>query len=1288
MRKTLAIVVLTLLVMPLSLYSQKNAKGIAAPMLTEWSDPDVFEQHKLYPRVNVVGYKYENDIEKDDYRSSPYYVSLAGKWSFDIQNAVSLRPDMENKKLDVSGWGKINVPNYTWKYKGADVKVPEIGNVADLPDKGNYIATYYREFNVSTTWKDYEAFLQVQGKSAYYVWINNVYAGYSEDSRALSEFNITQHLKYGKVNTIAIQVLGLSDGSLLESDYSHSVNGLTHDVAIVLKPAVNINDYKIVTDYDEKTTIGEMQLTATVSNKFKKGLYYLEAEIWTPQGKQLDKMAKWVAFDKRNEVDVTMKRDFAAIEPWSAETPSLYTLILRLRDNNMNLVEVTGGKFGFRKIEMDGTELLVNGAPVKLRGVAYANYDMSSGGEPSYENMEKDLVQMKRYNINAIRTTVYSPADDEFYKLCDKYGFYVVCEANIQPYSTTKKAIATDGDYENLFVARVQNMYEPLKNHPSIIAWSLGTGHDNGVCMERAYAALKQKDKERPVIFAGAGYSENTDIVAISETDPDALKAAAVKKQSRPILLNSFGAVCGNGFGGMENVWRLVSDNSKFLGGFVQYWSPVTIHAASSQSDDIWEGLTWNDGNNKPHQMPYLQELGNIYRPFDVRLVSVSQDACEFVISCRSGVQSVGNYVLEYNMFSNLKPHIVGGEIELALKPGDSKTFRLKMPVLNLYIAEELFVRFSVNQRVRTAAVPQGTTLASVEMPLPTKRLEKIAYENHGSLTTSVANNQNGKRGVLTVTGQRFVLKYDLDNADITNYNYDNSELITSPLRSTIHRPPTYNDGSDRNGMFNWTKYKESSLTRTVQAVNFRQIDENTVVIDAMVGYSLNGSPVYSLKQTIAVLSSGDVVIDNSIDLDNSVKSVARVGFETQVPNRLNSVSWFGRKNETYIDRCSTGDLGSYKEQADRMAFDYNIAQASGNRADVRWFAVTDGQKGLFVDMIDTTFNFSVCRFDDNQIGGLSSDLKPDNHRAVHIDFKMSGVGSAKAGYHLTDGALVKDRKYRFRIHLRGYDLGDNDAEDFRRIAYPSVESGVLPMPEMQKDRERFNAPMLITIKSSIPDAEIRYTLDGSEPTESSPLYKAPIKISSSTIVSARAFKKGYAPSFVARNHYSFDYVKSTTLEHKPNTPYNKQYQTALFDAEYGDVNNLSSGWLGFSASDMSVVLELAKEINLESVELRFAHNPDAWAFAPTAVDVYVSQDGVTYSEPMAATITYDPQSESMNMSQLVTINVYVEKPNVRYVKVVAKNMGRIPSWHRNKGLRPWLMTDEVKLNERIGGKL
>lgn len=1256
--------------------AQKN-QPTQAPLLEEWNDIDIFEQNKIYPRVNVVAYDNENDIEKNGWRNSAYYVPLAGKWACNITKGISHRPDMEQKKLNLNSWGRALVPGDPWLLSNQPVSAPSIANVLDLPEKDNYIATYYREFTPDNSWKSYEAYLQLQAASAYYIWINKQFVGYSEDSRALSEFNITKHLNYGKVNSIAIQVIATSDGTLLEQNRSHSLLGITNEVAIVLKSHVNISDYTILTDIDPKTKTGEIKLTTSVANKARKGLYYLEAEIWTPQGKQLEKMAKWVAFDNRAEVDVTLQRDLANLQAWTADNPNLYTLVIRLRDNKMNLIETTGRRFGFRTVQLDRGQLLVNGTAVKLRGVAYGNYDPATANHPSLVKMRKDLSLMKRYNINAILTTVYSPASQDFYDLCDELGFYVVCEANISPYSTQKKAIAVDGDYENLFVSRVQNMYEPLKNNASIIAWSLGRCQDNGVCMERAYAALKQKDKQRPVIFPGAGYAENTDIVALFDTDPETLKTHAVKKQSRPLLLYSFGSLKGNNFGSMERVWRYVADNSRFIGGFIDGWTSTAMHNPISDAEETTPSLVSADG-----QVPYMQEIANLYRTFDVRLIKTTPDACEFSISSLDPSQSLGNYVLEYNMFSNLKPHIVGGEIDLDMSGGGSKTFKLKMPVLNLYIGEELFVRFSIKQRVKTAALQQGTVLASTEMSLPTKTLARLPYQQDGSL--SVSEQPSGK---LQINGPDFSILFDLNNADINSFKYHNNELLKAPLRMAFSRAATDNDREDRNGQRSWMHLSEQSLQRQVVAVNYRLNNPSELVLDIMVRYNdLAGLPLFDIKQTMAILSSADILIDNEVIIDQSVKNVARVGYCLKIPTSVDSVSWFGMGHETYIDRCSFGDIGTHKAAVSKLHYRYDRPQESGNHTNVRWLALKAANQGLFIDMIDTTFNFSVAPYTVDQLSSAQSYslLKANPYNVLHVDFREAGVGSTLSGYNIIDNALIKEKKLTFHLHLRPFLYSEANPEDFRRIAYPQVVSGVLQMPAIDKDRDRFNAPMNITITSPVEGGTTHYTTDGSEPNESSPVYTKPFVIDASSIVQARTYKQGFTPSFVARQHYSYDYIIAASFDHKPNTPYNRDYLTALYDGETGSPNDLSNGWIGFSGSDLSVVLELSKEISLEDVELRFAHNPDAWTFAPSEVKVSVSADGTKFSSPHNAKITYDPTSEAMNASQLVNIRVVCDEPNVRYVKVGAKNMGKIPTWHKARGLRSWLMADEIKLNESL----
>ena len=282
----------------------------------------------------------------------------------------------------------------------------------------------------------------------------------------------------------------------------------------------------------------------------------------------------------------------------------------------------------------------------------------------------------------------------------------------------------------------------------------------------------------------------------------------------------------------------------------------------------------------------------------------------------------------------------------------------------------------------------------------------------------------------------------------------------------------------------------------------------------------------------------------------------------------------------------------------------------------------------------------------------------------------------------LDESMLVKDRHYQFVLHLRPFDCMEYNAQDFRRITYPRVVSGIIEMPVITKNRDRFDGPMQVSIHCPTPKAQIHYTLDGSVPNEKSPLYTKPFTIQKSVMVRARAFKKGEAPSFVASQQFIFDYIVSCTFGHKPNTPYNKNASRALFDGEFGDVNDLSHGWLGFSGHDIKVDLELGTNINLSNVLLRFAHVPDAWVFAPAEVSVSVSSDGNNYSEPIPALITFNASDPSMNTTQLQAIKVPVNQDNIRFVRIIAKPIKRIPDWHRAKGLNPWMMIDEIEIEE------
>lgn len=1261
--------------------SKKDKSAESVSVNDEWSDVEVFEQHKLYPRANVIPYGNENAIEKNAYEESPYYISLNGEWRMMLKSSFDSRPsNIEKKDFTTEGWPTVTVPSARLYDGSKPALSKKINSPSDISSSKNWVATYYKEFEVPKSWKGYKAYLNLQAKSAYYVWVNQEYVGYSEDSRDITEFELTKHLKLGKTNSIVIQVVSTSDGSMIESQYARSVNGITSDVFIVLKPVVNIMDYNLTADYNATNKMGSLSLNIDVFNELKKGQYYVEFEVWDPKGRQVEKMGRWMVFDKKNELTMKMERELGEVQPWSAETPNIYTLVIRLRNQKMELMETVGCRFGFRTIEMRNGLLTVNGAPVTLRGTIYSYFDYSKNGIPTKEQVRRDLQLMKQHNINAVRTTLYSPAAPYFYEMCDEYGLYVVCDANLQPFSTQTKAVATDKAYINLFITRMQNMYERLKNHPSIIVWSLGNGVDNGVCMENAYRTIKQKDKTRPTIFSGAGFSDNTDIVAPVDIEYDDLKLFAAKQtQPRPLVMASFGSVKGNNYGSLEPLWQLVRNNTYLQGGFAAYWNPSDYFDVQNQQDAASAGLVDKNRN----AVPYLAELRNIYRPFDVKLVNISPDAAEFNVTNFLSYLTLNDYILEYKIFSNLKNRIIEGEVSVALKPTESKNFKLKIPALTLYAGEELFIRFTVRQRKDGEAVPKGTELGVVEFPLPMKEVkkEKLPDFDREKLFMNTEGN------IVKVYNDNIDIQYDIDHADIISFRFRDRDMLLAAPQINFWRAATDNDRVDKNALRIWRNLSPQNIKRNVVATNYRQVDENTVCIDAMLRYSDNSGAVYfDVKQSVAILYTGDVIIDNEIVATEMVKTLPKLGIQMCLPKALDSVRWFGLDKETYRDRRSSGIAGTYKSAAGSLFHLYDKPQEAGNRSGVRWVSVEDNNIGLYVDMLDTNFNFSIYPYSDRDLydGETADVLRQRDFWTFNADYRQAAIGSALASQQVSDRDLITDKQYRFRLHLRAYDLSEYNPYDFCRVEYPQIASSVLPMPVAAKSRDRFDQPMTITLSTDVPKAEIRYTTDGSTPDEKSLLYKKPFVISNSTYVKAKTFKAGATPSFTMVQRYNFDYIESASFVNKPNTPYNYNQESILFDGERGEITELSRGWLGFSGNDLNVLFQLSKAIELQQVEVSFAHVPDAWAFAPNAVQVYVSADGENFSPAINAKLNYAPEEQSMNSPQLVKITVEVNQPDVKFVRLVAKNMGRIPAWHKARGLKPWIMVDEVQLNEVI----
>jgi hypothetical protein len=1097
-------------------------------------------------RSNVVVYEDEADLLKNNYRESPYYQELAGAWN---------RMETDSSVI------------------------------------------YTRPLEVEKVWKEYRVFLNVRCGKACRVSLNGKEVGYGDDSRHWNEFLLNEYLKYGKTNTLTVEAMKRSQGALLERDDLNV--GLNGDAFLLFKGDPNVADLALTADYDAAAQTGTLTVDAILYNSKRKGRYYLEVEILDSQGRRFDRMGRWVVFDKRSEVNVDLSRSWPGAQAWTAETPLLYTAIVRLRDEDMIEEEVVGARFGFRRSEVKDGVLQVNGKAVTLKGV---NYGIEhTEGYAGREQMRRDLQVMKQHNINAVHTSRYSPMDPFFYELCDEYGLYVICDANLMPVSSERLVIATDKDFIPLFERRMENMYGKLKNHTSIIAWSLGESRDNGVCMTAAYKRLKALDKSRPVLYAGAGQAENTDVVSLMMPQLKDMRQQLAKATERPFVMLS--AVGNDNFKELEPLWELVEGNRQLQGGFVDQW---------------------------PLDKEKLSDLKSLYSPFGIGLSKIITDDAEFVVYNRNDFSSFGNYILEYIIYTNHRSNITAGELPLTVEAGGSDRIKLQIPPEKMEAGEEMFVRFNLAQRKKEGRRLSVTTeLGAVVFPLRNAQDKHKSFVNNkeGLTIEADALGTDEALKVLHIGDSQAIAQISKSNALMESFSYQGAELFSgnTPVLQFCGHP-------------DW-------IGRVLD-VSHRSPDANTVCIDAMLRYSNSaGTDMCDVRLTYTFFATGDLVVDYRISPTDQVHGSLQpeITLSASPFSQPDTLKWFGLDREVCFDKRHAGILGVYAESM-------KIFEGKGGHLkEMRWCATEHDGHGLYITMLDEPFSAMV------KAGNIT--LKPSELRDRH------------------------------RVHFRGYTTYLRDTlygsvpDDYYGIDFPIMTLGILEPPVITASAARFSSPIVVTLASN-DGGQIRYTLDGSEPSNSSPLYKDPFQLSATTTVKARVFKEGMPPSFTATRRYNYDYIVATTFSRKPNTPFNVGADTLLFDGEKAMVDNLSHGWVGFSGNGVTMTVDMSKPIDVDYVLLRFAHAPDNWAFAPKSLLLTLSADGKTFDDTVTVAMPFDATLEEERAPKVMEVKVPVRKHGIGVIRIEAQSIGVVPSWHRAKGLKPWILMDEIEVSE------
>ena len=974
-----------------------------------WKNPQVNQQNREARRANFFAFESEELARKGDKTQSNRYMSMEGMWKFCFVKDHDKRPaDFYKTDYDDSQWTDFRVPGLFELNGYGDPVYKNVGyawgttfesNPPYIGETNNYTGSYRRTFDLPQEWKEQQVLFHVgSATSNLMVWVNGKYVGYSEDSKMAAEFDITKYVKPGK-NLIAMQVMRWCDGSYLEDQDFWRLTGIAREVYLYARPKTHINDINVVADYDYETRHGILTVTGTTSVN-KDYTVFLELT---------DNKGNTVQYDSLEQTRGIMRWNFANLDvkPWSAETPHLYHLTLRLEDKKQEVVEVIPLRVGFRHIEIKGGQLLVNGQPILIKGADRHELDPDGGYIVSVDRMVQDIRIMKQLNINAVRTSHY-PNDPRWYDLCDEYGLYVTAEANVESHGMGygEKTLAKRPDFEKMHLERNQANVLSLRNHPSIIVWSLGNEAGYGPNFEKCYDWVKATDVTRPVQYERAEAGGKTDIFCPMYYGYTDCEKYAQDKNPRPLIQCEYAHAMGNSIGGFKEYWDLIRKYPKYQGGHI--WDFVDQGLRDKSKLTGKEIFTYGGDYGRYSPSDYNFNCNGIIAPdrrlnphaYEVQYYYQNiwitdkglKDGC-FEVYNENFFQSLDNVELVWKV----KKH--GGTITLTdIAPQQRKLItceELKQTlsrVLQHHPDEEICVNFEFRLRQSQPLMEQGQVIARqqfVVQPYKFPELDAISSIEHG-----LEKEETVSYIKLSAAGTSLTVGKQTGWIDYLDIAGDTMLVDRQSIMPEFWRAPTDNDyGAWMQQRFSVWRHPQMKLENCSVSghVITARFDMPDVKAKLTMTYTLTDDGAVIVRQKLATTKGADV------------PPMFRYGMQLQMPSRYDKVTYYGRGPiESYCDRKESQFLGVYSNDVSKEYYPYVRPQESGNHADVRWFRVHDGTKGLeFYSSAPMecsalpylTEDLDDGPFKEKKVGRHSGDLTERPLTQVHIQQKQMGLG-------------------------------------------------------------------------------------------------------------------------------------------------------------------------------------------------------------------------------------------------------------------------------------------------------
>ena len=988
-----------------------------------WEDPSIIEINKESARSTFFAYESRSLADSNDLRRSHFYQSLNGNWAFHWVSSPDDRPkDFFRREFNDIDWDSINVPA-NWEINGYGVPIylnhpyefTYDPAPPDIPDDYNPVGSYRRHFNIPKDWLNNRILIHFGAvKSAFYIWVNGEKVGYSQGSKLPAEFDITDHVRADE-NVVALEVYRWSDGSFLECQDFWRISGIERDVYLYAEPKVRIVDFWAKTPLDGSYNIGEFSLEIVIANDTgDHERVTVLTELLKPNGKQAFSRMDRVSMDANSKTTHMVKYSVRNVEPWTAETPSLYRLNITVK-KGYDVLSVITDEIGFRTVEVQGGQLLLNGKPIYFKGVNRHEHDPVTGHVISRELMEDDIRLMKRFNINAVRTSHY-PCDPYWYDLCDKYGLYVIDEANIESHGMGYKPERTLGnapEWEKAHLSRIKRMVERDKNHPSIIMWSMGNEAGDGVNFIVASNWIHERDPSRPVHYERALERNHVDVYTPMYASIEYIIEWSSLSRDRPLILCEYMHAMGNSLGGLKDYWDAIRSHKYLQGGYIWDWVDQGILKYTEDGrkyfaygGDFGPPGTPSDGNflinglvqpdRRPN--PHIFEVKKVYQNYLVEAIDLDQTRIR--ITNENFFISSGNIETDWVVKADGMVQDSGVFKDLLIEPQEYIDLTVPIKTIEPVNDTEYFLEIEFRTKENKDLIPKDHLVAWEQFKLP---IEKVENKNINDLEIDTYDTKNK----ITVSGHDFKMIFDKRSGSLVSWKYSDIDLISTGPKPHFWRPPTDNDFGyqmpDRMAV-----WYEPSI-KNIQ-VNLQERSSQVVDIVFRVDYEKIGRVITNYS----VNSAGRINVSQTIEPDDNLPNLPRFGMVIELPIQFENMTWFGRgPHESYWDRKSGAKIDLYTGKVADQYHPYVRPQETGNKTDVRWATFTDDLgSGIMIRGDTLSINATHFRITDFDNGNAelttrsatsnirtkkqhrhTIDMSPRKLINVHIDHKQMGVG-------------------------------------------------------------------------------------------------------------------------------------------------------------------------------------------------------------------------------------------------------------------------------------------------------